>query len=379
MSRFQQSPFLLEQLQPSWLPNRRWRWLYLILVGLLSGLFTAFIIWMLLRILTLPTPQLESETVRRLGSVIGLSRRLLAEAIVLIGLNLVLGLVFALLQGRFFEQVSSLPEEPQVRSKMVRQHLALVALVIGAGTFAVASLNDAPGVALAWATVEAFIFVIITRYVFGVSYNNEIRTVESLGWSWPSALRGLAIGLAAAILFEIMAIIILGNDDSYLTMVIPAVGGLVLGGMRGRRVEATSRPNQGILLSFRNSFIAATLSALVLAALTFYVRQEAFAAEYALRTAILIFMIAGALFGGSNVIKHYLVRLLLWLSKDLPWDVIRLLDEAADLVFLRKVGGGYIFIHRLLQHYFASLHQPHEEEQAGQHPLTVERRYPESQ
>jgi len=28
---------------------------------------------------------------------------------------------------------------------------------------------------------------------------------------------------------------------------------------------------------------------------------------------------------------------------------------ATDRIFLRKVGGGYIFIHRLLQEYFASL------------------------
>jgi len=127
--------------------------------------------------------------------------------------------------------------------------------------------------------------------------------------------------------------------------------------MRGRRVEAKSRPNEGILLSFRNSFIAATLSGLILAALAFYVRAEEYAVDYALRVGMLTFVVAGALFGGGNVIKHYLVRLLLGLRKDLPWDVIRFLDQAADLVLLRKVGGGYIFIHRLLQQYFASLQE----------------------
>jgi hypothetical protein len=30
------------------------------------------------------------------------------------------------------------------------------------------------------------------------------------------------------------------------------------------------------------------------------------------------------------------------------------LDYAAERIFLRKVGGGYIFIHRLLQEYFAA-------------------------
>jgi hypothetical protein len=32
-----------------------------------------------------------------------------------------------------------------------------------------------------------------------------------------------------------------------------------------------------------------------------------------------------------------------------------LLDYAADRIFLRKVGGGYIFIHRMLMEYFAAL------------------------
>ena len=33
----------------------------------------------------------------------------------------------------------------------------------------------------------------------------------------------------------------------------------------------------------------------------------------------------------------------------LPWTLVRFLDHAAERVFLRKVGGGYIVVHRLLQ------------------------------
>lgn len=36
-------------------------------------------------------------------------------------------------------------------------------------------------------------------------------------------------------------------------------------------------------------------------------------------------------------------------------NIIRFLDYATERIFLRKVGGGYIFIHRLLQDYFAEL------------------------
>lgn len=45
----------------------------------------------------------------------------------------------------------------------------------------------------------------------------------------------------------------------------------------------------------------------------------------------------------------------LWCTGSLPWNLIAFLDEAADRLLLRKVGGGYIFVHRLLLEYFASL------------------------
>jgi hypothetical protein len=360
MIRFQQSPLLLEQIQPSWLPDRAWRRLYMALSGLIAGLYTALIIWLLLQILSLPTPDVKPKTAVWVASTLGVSH-LVAEAIALIALNLLLGLVFTVLQGRYFEATRRLADEPEISSWLYRGHIATVALITGGLTFVLGIIHDPPQFALGWATAEGFIFAIITRFVFGLSYKSEIRTVEALGWSWPSALRGFLVGLAAAATFEVLDFLIFKDDAVTLSVMIPTAGGLVLGGLRGRRVEAKSRPNQGIVLSLRNSFIAATLSGVILAALAFYVRKEAYAADYALRTGILTFLIAGALFGGGNVIKHYLVRLLLWLHKDLPWNMVRFLDDAADLIFLRKVGGGYIFVHRLLQQYFASLHRSRQE------------------
>src|SRR5689334_203677 len=39
----------------------------------------------------------------------------------------------------------------------------------------------------------------------------------------------------------------------------------------------------------------------------------------------------------------------------MPWNYPRFLDYAAEQILLRKVGGGYIFIHRFLLEYFANL------------------------
>ena len=55
------------------------------------------------------------------------------------------------------------------------------------------------------------------------------------------------------------------------------------------------------------------------------------------------------------MIKHYALRLTLWLSGYTPRNFVAFLDHCAKLIFLKKVGGGYIFIHRMLLEYFADL------------------------
>jgi hypothetical protein len=45
----------------------------------------------------------------------------------------------------------------------------------------------------------------------------------------------------------------------------------------------------------------------------------------------------------------------------MPWNYARFLDQAVAQRFLHRVGGGYIFSHRLLLEHFAAL----TDEQAG--------------
>ncbi len=70
----------------------------------------------------------------------------------------------------------------------------------------------------------------------------------------------------------------------------------------------------------------------------------------------LLFGLLGALaHGGYACLSHLALRLVLWHDAAMPWRYARFLDYAAERLFLRKVGGGYIFVHRLLLEYFASL------------------------
>jgi hypothetical protein len=61
------------------------------------------------------------------------------------------------------------------------------------------------------------------------------------------------------------------------------------------------------------------------------------------------------LYAPGGVISRFASRFILSLNGDIPWNYVRFLDYATERVFLRKVGGGYIFIHRMLMEYFASL------------------------
>ena len=76
-----------------------------------------------------------------------------------------------------------------------------------------------------------------------------------------------------------------------------------------------------------------------------------------------IFGLGVGLGGGLSVgldafIQHFILRIFLWCTNRLPWNLIPFLDEAVERLLLRKVGGSYIFVHRLLLEYFTTLGEP---------------------
>ena len=145
--------------------------------------------------------------------------------------------------------------------------------------------------------------------------------------------------------------------------------------------QAIIRPNQGIRLSARNGMVVGLASLLVLAAFLallgglviglpeglFVERivpngltlELAGGLSRGLFVGLTIGLVIGAengLFhGGSACVQHSALRFLLWRAGYMPWNYVHFLDYAAERILLRKIGGGYIFVHRLLQEYFASL------------------------
>jgi hypothetical protein len=61
------------------------------------------------------------------------------------------------------------------------------------------------------------------------------------------------------------------------------------------------------------------------------------------------------IFGGTKSLQHITLRTLLWLYNLAPLNYALFLDYCHQRILLRKVGGGYIFVHRLLLEHFAAM------------------------
>jgi hypothetical protein len=118
-------------------------------------------------------------------------------------------------------------------------------------------------------------------------------------------------------------------------------------------------PNQGIHRTARNALVFGGLGGAIAFVLLIVLgpRQVAPSSMYVVCTALVgldIGIEVSLWFGTASVLRHLLLRF--WFSVDgwTPWNYVKFLDYAADRILLRKVGGGYMFIHRTLLEYFAA-------------------------
>src|SRR6266700_5428157 len=136
------------------------------------------------------------------------------------------------------------------------------------------------------------------------------------------------------------------------------------------------RPNQGIWRSARNAGIFALMSlpVVVILAITVFLIEGAgwgglgplppppllviIWPYFTLLTMLFIFLLLPLIvlrIGGAAALQHLVLRVFLWRCGLIPWNYPRFLDDSVECILLRKVGGGYIFVHRFLLEYFAAL------------------------
>ena len=91
-------------------------------------------------------------------------------------------------------------------------------------------------------------------------------------------------------------------------------------------------------------------------------------ALYAIMIGLAVGLVFGFFtYGGKTIMQHYVLRMMLSRENILPYPLrdTRLaayLDDMADRILLRRIGGGWEFIHRYLHDYFAAQNPNHTSE-----------------
>jgi serine/threonine protein kinase len=182
----------------------------------------------------------------------------------------------------------------------------------------------------------------------GLSMKTE--PVEVVAWSRKSLRSALLVGLLLGLLLGPLVGLFVGLG-------IGLVFGLVFGFSRKQLIERSMlSPNEGIRRSIKNGLVFGLVVGLAMGLAVGLFSGLAFRVfGVGPGFALLIGLFVGLLFGLDAAIQHYLLRFWLWNTGLFPWKVVRFLDHATARILLRRVGGGYSFVHRLLLEYFASL------------------------
>jgi len=377
--RHRQTAFYIEQLQMDWLPTHRFRWLKLSSgIGCIVGLF-CFLAWLL----ALSPWTLSLKTLVVGGFVIGA-----LNALLYILLN---GLILKLNDNR---DIARKPLKDGWSWTGIRRKLATVLgnRVIYGFLYVVPNTL----ILLRFAEINVFSYetylngmMIWIAYAVIGKLDAKIEPVEVVSWSWVKVRRhfpkilffGLLGGCISGSLIDLSILFWLHRLQSglvsfFLPGLVLALGiGLSLALMLGVSHEVLDnynriRPNQGIRNSLRNGVVLGLIYGLMVGVLSgmilSFIRVVAYThipigslilgglsdgIGFGLATAGAVW----ATSGGFASIQHFFLRLRLWRAGCMPWQYASFLDYASERILLRKVGGGYIFMHRLLLDYFASL------------------------
>lgn len=207
------------------------------------------------------------------------------------------------------------------------------------------------------------------------SFGAHIRLAERLGWSLNAfrrgivkrALRGVLVAIGVVMLYNVAAYWAIGYysfDWLDLTFVkgllvlgaLGAVPAVLFGGLVNPQLASTTSAFEGLRRSLLNGLIIAPVMA-ALISVVYIIYVSPVDRNLSLLSVVLggAFIIAWLQMGGLAPIEHMVLRAILFLTGRQPWRMLPFLDYAADLILMRKVGGGYIFVHRLLMEHFAAM------------------------
>jgi serine/threonine protein kinase len=219
--------------------------------------------------------------------------------------------------------------------------------------------------------------------------NGIIRPAEIISWSWKKfwrsfkdpgkAINSLLIGIVTVLTFgakqslqgNMMNSMAIGVTTGLLIVIGFYLISAVLQGISSSNLDNHYRvkANEGIQRSWHYALIGGVIGICDGVVFTVVTSLLAFALggglssslRASLANVIPMGLMGGLLLylllGGLASHQHGVLRFIAWRSGFLPWSIERFLDSAVSSVLMHKVGGGYMFIHRLLLEYFAALNK----------------------
>ncbi|MEW5870803.1 MAG: hypothetical protein AB1894_16130 [Chloroflexota bacterium] len=199
-----------------------------------------------------------------------------------------------------------------------------------------------------------------------IADHTDAPPVDKVSWSWKDAwgrlatvagiglIVGLFLGLLASFFTETPFLLWFGSV-SLLTIILMGFSSI----RRSVSVDIRNNPGEGISQTLRyslGSFFAYGLPSGLLLGFTYGMAVSIkVGISGGLIIGLLFGIVGGFYYGGNYLVSHYVSRYLLYRLGYIPWNLIRFLDYCTDRIFLRRVGGGYIFVHRMLMEHFAEM------------------------
>lgn len=305
MNQHQMTVFFIEDLQPDWLMKTPIL-AYWLICGLTGGLISGLTSWLIFGLMGWLTNRTNFESVLWVDN---------AVPALVVGVLFGFPAFFSVLGSRIIRPVEALR-----LSKNFRRGLRIgvqVGLRVG--------------------LIFSFIFalvILIVNISLGVSAYEWMDFIQILSFLIIVLIPGLIVGL---------------------------IGGLFGGLIESKNLDTRRLPNQGIRVSLRNwlifmlIFMLIFVLILLISGLIFGNLDSLLGSSQLYGLGIISAAILALFFGGRAVLQHTSLRILLFAYRHVPLNYARFLDYSSSLILLNKIGGGYRFIHRLLQDHFTQM------------------------
>jgi energy-coupling factor transporter ATP-binding protein EcfA2 len=199
------------------------------------------------------------------------------------------------------------------------------------------------------------------------AFPKTISPLEQLSWSWQRAksrwvselFNGICYGL---VLGMISWLIFRDIKGLYFGLVLGHIFGLFLGlgsGLGSSEIKQHISPNQGIRSSVRNCIVIGLIGGLIFGLVLGLTSKLLIPNEPITGIGVIGGVIFGIIFGlkygGSASTQHFTLRQILYRKGRIPWDYAKFLDFASERLLMKKIGGGYVFFHRMLLEHFVRM------------------------